>query len=254
MKAVLLSAIAIVTLLTGCSPTSSDISGQPTPDKAISIVGGAEVNSPSLAGKVPYMVYCSIQYTDTSVSNKDFNSAEVTVNGVALVRAYRDGYYQNLGKTMTFSEGDSLEFVIKQKKIGTVKGVVYVPPSVQGVTVSPVLLGANVPNEYTSFDLSWDPAQSNFYFVIAAGYNYWETELVADSVFSTQAQSASIMLADTSGSACPYVYFRVQSYNVFPIEGFAAGSEFDVSSSYYRGNTNMPSVNVNTKMVPHLEK
>ncbi len=149
---------------------------------------------------------------------------------------------------MAFSEGDSLEFVIKHQKTGTVKGVVYVPPSVSGVSVSPGLSTANLPNNETTFSLSWSPVTSSYYLVQAAGYNYWQTILVADSTFATQATSATVVLQDSAGNACPYVYFRVLSMNAVLIPGFATGSGFSVSGSYFRGNSNMPNVSANSRV------
>ncbi len=77
-----------------------------------------------------------MMYADSGKSSSDFNSADVKVNGVALVRVYSNGYFQNTRSVMSFSEGDSLEFVIRHQKIGTVRGVAHVPPSVDGVSVS----------------------------------------------------------------------------------------------------------------------
>jgi hypothetical protein len=246
--------LMIAALLSGCSPTSPGISNQPTPNNQIYIVGGAQVKSPSNTGKAPYTVFCALQYADTSMNNRDFNSANVTVNGVALVRVYQNGYFENIGRTMGFSEGDSLEFVIKHQKTGTVRKVVYVPPSVTDLSVFPGLSIANLPNSDISFDLSWTPVTASYYLVEALGYNYWETMLVADSTFATLSESATVALKDSSGSACPYVYFRVQSFNAVPLEGFAAGSGFGVSGAYFNANSNMPNASSNVRLGVIREK
>jgi hypothetical protein len=249
MRVAVLCVIVSVGLLSGCSPTKagSDISNQPIPDSQIYIVGQAQVSSPTTSGKAPYTISCGLQYADTGKSNSDFNSAVVSVNGVVLKRVYRDGYFQNVGLPMQFSQGDSLEFVIKHQKTGTIKGVLYVPPSVMGVSVSPGLSMANLPNSDTLFSLSWDPVVATYSQVEAAGYNYWQTELVASYWLATLADTATVILTDNSGAACPYVYFRVQSFNAIPLQGFAPGSGLTVSGTYFKGNSNMPNVSSNVR-------
>ncbi len=254
MKSILSCILVSAALFSGCSPTSSDISGQPTPNNQIYIEGGAYLNSPSATGKAPYTVYCTLQYTDTSKSNSDFNTAEITVNGVSLVRIYNDGYFQNTRAAMSFSEGDSLSFVIKHPRVGTVKGVVYVPPSVTDVSVSPGLSQANLPNSETTFNLSWAPATVSYYYVQAAGYNYWQTIMVADTAFATLSNNATIMLMDNTGSPCPYVYFRVISYGSVSLDGFAAGSGLGVTGAYFVANSNMPNVSSNMRVTPSRGK
>lgn len=252
MRAAVLCILASAALLPGCSPTKEDISDRPVPDNQIYVTAAAQVNTPSASGKSPYTASCRLQYTDTSKSNADFNSANVTVNGAALARLYGDGNFQSIGSTLQFEEGDSLEFIIKHQKVGTVREAICVPPSVSGVTVSPGLSTANLPNSETTFNLRWTPVASNYYYVEAAGYNYWQTMLVADSMFWTQADSATVVLKDSVGSACPWVYFRVQSVNYVPIPGYAAGSGVIVTGAYYRGNTNMPNVSSNMRALPKL--
>lgn len=234
--------ILVAALLSGCSPTKSDISDNPTPDNQIYISGIAQVNSPSNTGKAAYSIYCMLEYTDTSRNNSDFNSANVTVNGVALKRYSVDGYFQNLGTTTTFSEGDSLEFVIKHRNIGTVRKVMYVPQSLPDVSVSPGFSTANLPNTATTFTLSWTPVSSEYYLVQAQGLNYWETALVADTTFVNSSGSATVVLKDSAGNACPWVVIQVESFNFLPIDGFAAGSGFGVSGASYVVKSNMPNV------------
>jgi len=254
MKAILWYIMATMIFFAGCSPTSSDTSGQPTPNAQVIVVGGAEVNSPSNTGKAPYTVYCALQYADTSKNSSEFNSADVTVNGVSLVRVYRDGYFQNVGKAMAFSAGDSLEFVIKHPKVGTVRGVAYVPQSVTDLSVSPTPSTANLANTATTFNLSWSPVTASYYMVQAVGYNIWETELVADSSFSTIATNASVVLEDSTGSACPYVYFRVVTINTIMLTDFASGSGIGVTGAYYNASTNMPGVSSNVRGMPYPVK
>lgn len=247
MKAIFAFMLAAV-LLSGCSPTKSDISDNPTPDNQIYIGAGAEVSSPSNTGEAPYTVYCVLNYTDSSRSNSDFNSANVTVNGIPLRRVYEDGYFQNLGTTMAFSEGDSLEFVIKHRNIGTVREVVYVPPSVPVVSVSPGFSVANLANTATTFALSWTPVSADYYLVEARGFNYWQTILIADTTFLNSSGSATVVLKDSLGDACPWVYLRVWSFNYVPIEGFAVGSAVGVSGTYYNVNSNMPNVSSTARL------
>ncbi len=229
-------------LVSGCSPTKV---GTNIPDYTISnnqiyVMGMAEVSTPSKSGKASYAISCDLNYADTSKTNSDFNSAIVTVNGVALVQVYRDGFFQNV-HTMQFAQGDSLQFVIKHQKIGTVKEVVYVPQSVTDVSVSPGLSIAYEPNSDTLFNLSWSPVAANYYLVEALGYNFWQTAIVATAWNVTASDSATIVLKDNSGAVCPYVYFEVQSINTVQLGEFAPGSGFQVSGSYYEGCTNMPS-------------
>jgi hypothetical protein len=247
MRAMVLCILTLAALLPGCSPTGSDISSQPTPNSRIYIEGGAYLNSPSATGKAPYTVYCTLMYADTGKNSSDFNSADVKVNGASLVRVYSNGYFQNTRMVMSFSEGDSLEFVIRHQKIGTVRGVVHVPPSVDGVSVSPGLSTANLPNSETTFNLNWVQVTASYYYVQAAGYNYWQTLLVADSSFSTLANSATVVLKDSLGSACPYVYFRVLTFSAVDFQGFAPGSGLSVSGAYFRGSSNMPNVDANVR-------
>lgn len=252
MKETFLWILVSAALFPGCSPTKSDISDRPVPDNQIYIAAAAQVNSPSSTGKAPYTAYCQLQYTDTSKSNSEFNSAKVTVNGVSLARLYADGNFQSIGSTLQCEEGDSLRFVIKHQKVGTVTGVVYIPASVSGVFVSPGLSTANLPNSATTFKLQWNPVSATYYFVEAYGYNYWQTMLVADSTFGTQADSATVMLKDGEGNACPWVYFRVQCVNFVSIPGYATGSGFSVTGAYFKGNTNMPNINSNRQAMRHL--
>lgn len=241
MKSIFLLMLAAA-LLPACSPTKSDISDKPVPNNQVYIMAGAQVSSPSNTGTAPYTVFCQLQYTDTSESNSDFNSASVTVNGVTLRRVYQDGYFQNLGTTMTLSEGDSLEFVIKHSKTGTIKQVVYVPPPLPEVSVSPGFSVANVPNTAATFTLSWTPVAADFYLVEASGYNYWQTALAADTTFVSSSGNATVVLRDSSGDACPWIYIRVQSFNYIPLAGFAEGSGLGASGAFYKSNSNMPNV------------
>ena len=78
---------------------------------------------------------------------------------------------------MRFSQGDSVQFVIKQQKIGTVKEVLYVPPSVMDYSLAPSLSLANEFNTNTIFELGWDPVDANYCAVEGYGYNEWETLL-----------------------------------------------------------------------------
>lgn len=254
MKAIVLCVLSLAAMLPACSPTSSDTSDQATPNNGIYIMAAAEVSSPSSTGKATYTVYCQLQYTDTSKNSSEFNTAKVTANGVALTREYADGYFQNVGKIMSFSEGDSIEFVVKHPKVGTVRGTVYVPPSVTDLSVSPGLSQANLPNSEITFNLSWTPVAASYYMVQAVGYNYWQTEVVSQSVFPTQSDTATVVLQDTSGDACPWVYFRVLTIGTVSLQGFAAGSGLNVTGAYYKANTNMPGVSSNMQTLPHLGK
>lgn len=252
MKATFLCILVSAALLPGCSPTKSDISDQPVPNNQIYIAAAAGVNTPSSTGKAPYTAYCLLQYIDTSKSNSEFNSAKVTVNGVSLARLYSDGNFQSIGSALQFEEGDSLHFVIKHQKVGTVSGVVYIPASVSSLSVSPGLSTANLPNSATTFKLRWNPVPATYYLVEAAGYNYWQTIMVADSTFGTQVDSATVVLKDTEGNACPWVYFRVQCINFVSIPGYATGSGFSVTGAYFKGNTNMPNIGSNKQAMRYL--
>lgn len=254
MRAIVLCVSVLAAVLSACSPTSSDTSDRATPNSGIYITAVAAVSSPSGTGNATYTAYCQLQYIDTSKSSSEFNAAKVTVNGVALTREYSDGYFQNVGKVISFSEGDSVEFVIKHPKVGTVRGTMYVPPSVTDLSVSPGLSQANLPNSENTFNLHWTPVAANYYLVQAQGYNYWQTELVADSMFSTQADSATVVLKDSSGSPCPWVYFRVITFDWLAFQGFAGGSGVSVTGAYYKGNTNIPGVNSNMQTLPRLGK
>ncbi len=229
-------------LLSGCSPTkvSTDIPNNPISNSQVFIFGDGLVSSPSKSGKAPYAFTCMLQYVDTGKSNSDFNSAVVTVNGVALTRVYNNnGVFQNAGDTRQFSQGDSLEFIIKHQKIGTIREILYVPASVIDVSVSPSPPLANLPNNSTVFKLSWNPVSASYYQVAAFGYNYWETILVSNSWLATAFDTATVVLQDSSGNACPYVSLQVQSFNGVPLQGFAPGSGFQVSGTYFRVYTNM---------------
>lgn len=254
MRTAFLCIVALANFFPGCSPTKAGISDQPVPDNGIYIAAAAEVNSPSNTGRAPFTAYCLLQYADTSKSSADFNSAKVTANGIALARVYSDGNFQSMGSSLQFEEGDSLEFVIKHQNVGTVRGVVRIPPSVSGVSVTPGLSTANLPNSETTFTLHWISVPASYYLVEAAGFNYWQTMLVADSVFGTVADSATIVLIDSSGGACPWVYFRVRSINFVPIPGFASGSGFTVTGAYYMPSSNMPNVGANEQTMRFLRK
>jgi len=243
MKKAVWYVFVLVPFLFGCSPTKteSEISSNPIPNSQIGIMGYAQVHSPAQSGKAPYNVQCMIAYADSGKNNSDFNSAVVTVNGVKLARTY-DGTFQNVNDTMRFSEGDSLQFIIKDQKVGTVKETLYVPPSVVDYSISPNLPVQTFQNSNTSFFLSWTPVNASFCSVEAIGYNVWETIPLAQYWQSTLLDTMTVALQDSLGNACPYLAFLVQSYNGLALGGFAPGSGFEVSGAYFKVYSNMPGV------------
>jgi len=248
MKKAVWYVFALIPFFFGCSPTKieSEIPSNPIPNSQIGIMGYAQVHSPAQSGKATYNVQCMIMYADSGKSNSDFNSAVVTVNGVRLARTY-NGTFQNVNDTMRFSEGDSLQFVIKDQKVGTVKETVYVPPSVINYSISPSLPVQTFQNSNTSFFLSWTPVNASFCSVEAVGYNIWETIPLAQFGHSTLLDTMTVVLQDSIGNACPYLAFLVQSYNGLALGGFAPGSGFEVSGSYYKVYSNMPGVGSNIR-------
>ncbi len=227
-------------LLSGCSPTKSesDIPSYPIPNNAIVIGGEALVNTPTLSGKASYSIRCFVQYADRSKSDSEFSSAEVTVNGVALAQSFFPGFFQNT-RSMRFGQGDSLQFVITHPKIGTVKETVYVPPPVTDLTISPDLTIEGAPNRDTSFTLSWSPLSASYYDVSARGYDLSASIVLSNASGTTTTNSETVVLKDSSGNACPFVYFQVVSMNDTPCQDFAGGSGFMVGASYYQESTDM---------------
>ncbi len=229
---------AILLLLSGCSPTKSGISDNPVPNSQI-IIGGsafAQASSSVQSGKAAYSITCMIQYTDRTKSNSEFNSATVTVNGIALGK-YSDGVFINT-ENMNFSQGDTLEFVIKHPKIGTVKETIQVPLPVPSYSLSPSLPSNNFPNVNTTFLVSWNPVGANAYYVISDCYNAREVFITEDGL-STSSDSMTITVQDSSGNAYPFLQFRLMSINWIPVPGFSTSSGFNIGSSYYKVYSNL---------------
>lgn len=225
-------------VLAGCSPTDSgnEIPDHSIPDPQIEVVGYAQVQSPTQSGKALYSISCELQYTGQSKSNSDFNSATVTVNGSSLGR-YSDGYFVNTD-SMRFSQGDSLEFVVRHAKIGTIKEIIQVPPPVQNYSVVPSLPINNFANVNTTFLVSWNPVSANLYYLICDCYNSREV-FVTETWFSTSADSIAVALEDSADHAYPFLQLRLLSFNAVPLSGFSPGSGFYVGSPYYQVHSNL---------------
>ena len=230
--------LMMLALFSGCSPTDSGntVADQPIPNSAIVISGSAQVQSPAQSGKAVYGVTCVTQYTDQSKSNSDFNSAIVTVNGMTLKR-YSDGFFVNTD-TMRFSEGDSLEFIVKHPKIGTVRGSLQVPQSVSTYSIFPNLPTNNFANGNTTFSLSWNPVNADFYYILSTCYDSREF-FVTQYGRSTSSDTVTIVLQDSTNHAYPFLDFRLMSFRFLSLPGFSSGSGFYVSSPYYKVYSNL---------------
>ena len=225
-------------LLSGCSPTDSGnaVADYPTPNAQIIVSGYAQVQSPMQSGKTAYSITCAIQNQDQSKSNSEFNSATATVNGIALGR-YSDGVFVNVGE-MQFSQGDSLEFIVKHPKIGTIKQVLSVPPSISDYTVSPGMPAQNFTNNLSTFFLSWTPVDANLYYVATDCYNAREV-FMTEYGFSTSADTITVVVQDSTNHPYPFLQFRLMSFNAASVTGFAIGSGFYVEGTYFKVYSNL---------------
>jgi hypothetical protein len=139
---------------------------------------------------------------------------------------------------MQFSEGDSLEFVIKHSEVGTIKQVLLVPQPVQDYSVFPGLPADNSANTNTKFFISWEPIGATFYYLISDCYNSREVFMTENWSY-TMADSVTVVLEDSTSQAYPFLQLRLLSYNAVSLSGFADGSAFYVSSSYYKVHSNL---------------
>jgi len=236
-KAVLCLLLGLL-MLSACSPTDSGngIADHPTPNPKIIVSGYAQVQSPVQSGKAAYSITCYLQNQEQSKSNSEFNSATVSVNGIALGRS-SDGVFVNVG-AMQFSEGDSLEFVVKHTQIGTIKQVLTVPASVSDYKISPGIPIQNFANGISQFVLSWKPVDANLYYVLTDCYDAREVFL-AQYDFSTTADTIAFTVQDSLNNPYPFLQFYLISFNSAPVTGFAQGSSFSVMGTYFKTYSNL---------------
>jgi hypothetical protein len=238
MRKTVLCLLISLALFSGCSPTDSgnEIADHSIPNPQIMVVGYAQVQSPMQSGKALYSITCELQYEGQSENNSDFNSAIVTVNGSSLGR-YSDGVFVNTD-SMRFSQGDSLEFVVRHPKIGTIKEIIQVPPAVQNYSVVPSLPINNFANVNTAFLVSWNPVSANLYYLICDCYNSREV-FVTETWFSTSSDSITGVLQDSTDHAYPFLQLRLLSFSAVSLSGFSPGSGFYVGSPYYKVYSNL---------------
>ncbi len=225
-------------LLWGCSPTDSGngTADHPTPNAQIMVACYATVQTPAQSGRASYTVDCMFLNQDTTKSNSEFNSAAVTVNGVTLGR-YSDGVFVNVG-SMEFTEGDSLEFVIKHPKIGTVRQVLRIPESVPDYTLAPALPAKNFANSVGNFLVKWSAVDADLYYAQFDCYDAREFYMGNYGYF-TPTDSMAVVVQDSVGDPFPFLEVRLMSFNYVPVAGFAPGSGFYVGCANYKVYSNL---------------
>lgn len=242
MPKIALTALVSAALLCGC-PRSGENDGalnppdeQAIPDTAIVVYGYAEPQAPVATGKASYQITCGLAYSDFTKDNSDFNSAAVSVNGIALNRK-SDGVF-TASNPVELSEGDTVSFVLKHSKVGTVKEKIMVPASVPDFTISPALPQSGTLNGRAAYFLSWNRVNADQYYAAALAYDSLKQGVVQVAI-NTGKDTCTVIAHDLSGRPYPFLRIWVSTYNLVSLTGFGGLSRFKVSGTYYKSYSNL---------------